>query len=226
MAHRQVVAGNYEDKYNTTNPVARRLVDGFIASFRRALQNSKQPRRIGEFGAGEGYLTRILAASFPQSVVGASDVSRDILHVAKENLEGSAVALSVQDVENLAYRDDSFDLIACCEVLEHVSRPQKALREINRVAKDRVVFSVPREPLWRILNCLRGKYLASLGNTPGHVNHWSKSGFVDLVQRHGFLVIEVTSPLPWTMVLAQKKAGGLQAPLTYPAQALSAFSRR
>jgi ubiquinone/menaquinone biosynthesis C-methylase UbiE len=205
MAQRQVVAGNYEDKYNTTNPVARRLVDGFIAAFRRALEDGEHPRRIGEFGAGEGYLTRILAARFPASVIDASDLSRDILQLAKKNLEGGAVTLSVQDVENLPYREDSFDLIVCCEVLEHVSRPEKALAEINRVAKDRVVFSVPREPLWRILNCLRGKYLASLGNTPGHVNHWSKWGFVDLLRRHGFRVLEVSSPLPWTMVLAQKE---------------------
>ena len=36
---------------------------------------------------------------------------------------------------------------------------------------------MPREPLWRGLNMARGAYLKDLGNTPGHVNHWSKRSF-------------------------------------------------
>jgi hypothetical protein len=59
---------------------------------------------------------------------------------------------------------------------------------------------VPREPLWRGLNLARGAYVQSLGNTPGHVNHWSRRGFVRLLARHG-RVIEVRSPFPWTMLL-------------------------
>ena len=39
----------------------------------------------------------------------------------------------------------------------------------------------PREPLWRGLNIARGAYLKDLGNTPGHLNHWSKRGFVALL---------------------------------------------
>ena len=37
-----------------------------------------------------------------------------------------------------------------------------------------LLVSVPREPLWRGLNMARGAYMRDLGNTPGHVNHWSK----------------------------------------------------
>ena len=58
------------------------------------------------------------------------------------------------------------------------------------------------EPLWRALNVARGAYLRDLGNTPGHVNHWSKRGFIDLLERHGDLV-EARSPFPWTMLLVQ-----------------------
>ena len=48
----------------------------------------------------------------------------------------------------------------------------------------------------------RGAYLRDLGNTPGHVNHWSKRDFVSLLSRHG-KVEEVRSPLPWTMLLVR-----------------------
>jgi hypothetical protein len=61
---------------------------------------------------------------------------------------------------------------------------------------------VPREPLWRVLNLARGKYLADLGNTPGHVNHWSRGGFLDLLSRR-FEIVEARTPLPWTMALCK-----------------------
>jgi hypothetical protein len=48
----------------------------------------------------------------------------------------------------------------------------------------------------------RGAYVRDLGNTPGHVNHWSKRSFVETVSRHG-QVIEVRSPFPWTMLLVR-----------------------
>jgi hypothetical protein len=72
-----------------------------------------------------------------------------------------------------------------------------------RVARGgNLLVSVPREPLWRGLNMARGAYLRDLGNTPGHLNHWSRRGFVALLSRHGE-VREVRSPFPWTMLLVR-----------------------
>jgi hypothetical protein len=70
------------------------------------------------------------------------------------------------------------------------------------VAGRHLLVSVPREPLWRALNVARGAYVRDLGNTPGHVNHWSRRSFVDLLARHGE-VAAVRSPFPWTMALVR-----------------------
>jgi hypothetical protein len=48
----------------------------------------------------------------------------------------------------------------------------------------------------------RGAYWRSLGNTPGHLNHWSKGSFVSLLGRYGS-VEQVRSPFPWTMLLVR-----------------------
>ena len=77
-----------------------------------------------------------------------------------------------------------FDLVLAIEVLEHVPDPAAALRELARVARRDVVLSVPREPIWRAANMARGKYWGDLGNTPGHIQHWSRAGFVRLVGAH------------------------------------------
>ena len=88
------------------------------------------------------------------------------------------------------------------EVLEHVPEPETTLGEMARVARRWLLVSVPREPLWRGLNMARGAYWGALGNTPGHLNHWSKRGFVELLGRYG-TVEEARSPFPWTMLLVR-----------------------
>jgi hypothetical protein len=88
------------------------------------------------------------------------------------------------------------------EVLEHVPDPGGVLAEMSRVASRWVLVSVPREPLWRVLNMARGEYLRDFGNTPGHLNHWSKRGFRKLLTRYGEIV-ELRSPPPWTMALVR-----------------------
>jgi hypothetical protein len=87
-------------------------------------------------------------------------------------------------------------------VLEHVPEPEATLAEMARVARRHLLVSVPREPLWRGLNMARGAYLRDLGNTPGHVNHWSKQSFVSLLARYG-TVEQARSPFPWTMLLVR-----------------------
>ncbi len=70
-----------------------------------------------------------------------------------------------------------------------------------RVSRRHVIFSVPREPVFRGCNLVAGRYVSDLGNTPGHLNHWSKRSFTKFVGTvadvHG-----VTTPFPWTTVRA------------------------
>ncbi|MGI8903885.1 MAG: methyltransferase domain-containing protein, partial [Solirubrobacteraceae bacterium] len=94
------------------------------------------------------------------------------------------------------------ELVSAIEVLEHVPDPDRTLGEMARVARGHLLVSVPREPLWRGLNLARCAYVRELGNTPGHVNHFSKKGFVKLLARHGE-VIEARTPFPWTMALVR-----------------------
>ena len=97
---------------------------------------------------------------------------------------------------------NEFDLACAIEVLEHVPDPEHTLAEMARCAERHLLVSVPREPLWRGLNMARGAYWSDLGNTPGHLNHWSRRSFVRLLSRHG-QVVEVRSPFPWTMLLVR-----------------------
>jgi len=107
-------------------------------------------------------------------------------------------------IYDLPYPDKSFDLVVCCEVLEHLEKPRQGLAELARVARRNVILSTPREPLWRMLNVARLKYLKDLGNTPGHIQHFSRDNLVRLAEQC-LSVKEVLMPLPWTIILGEPR---------------------
>jgi SAM-dependent methyltransferase len=102
----------------------------------------------------------------------------------------------VASAYDLPFSNSEFDLVICCEVLEHLHDPDLALREIRRVTAKYCILSVPNEPIWRLLNMARGAYIPDLGNTPGHINHWTCKSFQLYVDRY-FQILETIRPLPW-----------------------------
>jgi len=91
--------------------------------------------------------------------------------------------------------------VVCCEVLEHLENPQQGLKEIKRISQNSIV-SVPIEPWWRILNLIRLKYLKDLGNTPGHINHWSVAKFNKFLKQK-LKVKNTKIPFPWQIYYCQ-----------------------
>lgn len=193
-------AGNTYDKYATKNPVERRLMVNFMAKL-DALLPSGNVCRVLEVGTGEGHVAAHIRGRYPSASVVGIDLP-DAGLADQWRLGGLTAAFASGD--QLPFPDSSFDLVLAVEVLEHVTVPGAVLDEISRVARKAVVVTVPNEPIWRIANMARGKYLGQLGNTPGHIQHWSRRSFTDLVSSH----LRVTSSqgsFPWTLVGAQTK---------------------
>jgi ubiquinone/menaquinone biosynthesis C-methylase UbiE len=191
------VAGNTYDKYATTNPIERRMMDGFFSALDQSLDRL-EPQVVVEVGAGEGHITERLRHRFPDATVVGLDLPDDTLTDAWTSV---ATPMFMGDATTLPFADQSIDLVVALEVLEHVPDPRRALWELARVCRGTAVLSVPREPIWRIGNMVRGRYVNALGNTPGHVNHWSARSFRRFVGQ-SFVTESVTNPLPWTMVRA------------------------
>jgi 2-polyprenyl-3-methyl-5-hydroxy-6-metoxy-1,4-benzoquinol methylase len=194
------VTGNTYDKYGSTNPVVRRL----MANFERTLEElfvKAAPKTLLDVGCGEGVLTHEWAKRVDGQVVGI-DLDDPHLHAEWEKRQAPNLEYRVLKAENMPFEDKSFDVASAIEVLEHVPDPEHTVAEMARVARGHLLVSVPREPLWRGLNMARGAYWKDLGNTPGHLNHWSKRSFVQLLSKHGE-VVEARSPFPWTMLLVR-----------------------
>ena len=197
----EVPTGNTFDKYGSQNPVVKRLMAGFHETLDE-LWAKAAPESVLDVGCGEGVLTVEWAERLGDGRIVGIDLDDPKLREEWEKRSRDNLEFRAEEATHLSFRDDEFDLASAIEVLEHVPEPEATVAEMARVARCHLLVSVPREPLWRGLNMARGAYLRDLGNTPGHVNHWSKHGIVSLLARHGE-VVEVRAPFPWTLVLAR-----------------------
>lgn len=195
------VTGNTYDKYGSTNPVVKRLMANFEGTLEE-LFTKAAPQSLLDVGCGEGVLTHEWAQKLEGKRVVGLDLDDPHLHEQWKTRQAPNLEYVVMKAENLPYADGEFDLATAIEVLEHVPDPEHTVAEMARVAQRHLLVSVPREPMWRMLNMARGAYWKDLGNTPGHLNHWSKRSFVRLLSQHGE-VVEARSPFPWTMLLVR-----------------------
>jgi 2-polyprenyl-3-methyl-5-hydroxy-6-metoxy-1,4-benzoquinol methylase len=196
-----VVTGNTYDKYGSSNPVVRRLMSGFESSLQELFELAA-PRSLLDVGCGEGVLVHQWAQRLGEGRVVGIDLEEDSIQAGWAEHQAPNLEYRVMEAGDLPFADDEFDLASAIEVLEHVPDPEHTVAEMARCAERHLLVSVPREPLWRMLNMARGAYWPALGNTPGHLNHWSRRSFIELLSRHGE-VAHVRSPFPWTMVLVR-----------------------
>jgi 2-polyprenyl-3-methyl-5-hydroxy-6-metoxy-1,4-benzoquinol methylase len=197
----EVPTGNTFDKYGSQNPVVRRLMSGFHRTLDE-LWTRAAPASVLDVGCGEGVLTLEWAERLDTGRIVGIDLEDPKLRAEWARRERPNLEFRAEEATRLSFGDGEFELAAAIEVLEHVPEPEATLAEMARVASGHLLVSVPREPLWRGLNVARGAYWRELGNTPGHLNHWSKRGFVSLLSRYGD-VVEARSPFPWTMLLVR-----------------------
>jgi 2-polyprenyl-3-methyl-5-hydroxy-6-metoxy-1,4-benzoquinol methylase len=196
-----IVTGNTYDKYGSTNPVVRRLMGNFERVLDELLARA-DPDSLLDVGCGEGVLVHRWAERLPEARLVGIDLQEQSIQAGWSAHQAPNLEYRTMQGMDLPFAENEFDFASAIEVLEHVPDPQHTLAEMARCARRHLLVSVPREPLWRALNLARGAYWSELGNTPGHLNHWSTRSFVRLLSRHGEIV-EVRSPFPWTMLLVR-----------------------
>jgi len=191
---------NYQ-KHASKNPLQKFLIEKFYSTMFKIVKPTK-PQKILDVGCGEGFTLVNLSRNKIGKTYEGVEYSNNSIRLAKKLYPG--LNIKKGDIYDLQYRDNSFDMVICTEVLEHLKDPQKALRELARVTSKYVLFSVPNEPIFTLANLMRGKYLKTLGNHPGHINHWTQHAFKKYLRKNGFKISTSKTPFPWTLVLARK----------------------
>jgi SAM-dependent methyltransferase len=192
-------AGQDARKYATRNPVVQRLIGRWLAATSAAIAAGELGADYAhvDVGVGEGLaLDRLIPMGAP--VVGV-EYRVDKLRVAQGSLTGLSGV--VGDAGMLPVRDQSADLVTCIEVLEHLTDPGVAVRELARITRQRCVVSVPWEPWFRLGNLGRAKNVTRFGNDPEHLQAFSPRS-LEALMRRSFSEVRLIRAFPWIVAVA------------------------
>ncbi len=142
-------------EYKLTTPWHRIVVE-FLNNIE--LKNKK----VLEIGCGYGSLSVYMAKKGAK--VTGIDISSEAIKISKRNasLNGQKIILKQASGENISFKDQFFDLVVCCETLEHIPNYKKVIDEIIRVTKNsgNIIITTPNS-----FN-LRGFYLRIKSRQP------------------------------------------------------------
>lgn len=191
---------DFSGKYKNRGFISKYLVNKYFIAVGKLLDKTNNVSTAHEVGAGEG-LSTVRLSKIVENLSASEYVEKALITAKKNNPDIKVFQESIYDLQ---YKNSSVDLVFLLEVLEHLDYPELALDELKRISKRYLILGVPREPLWRFLNVCRFKYLKSYGNTPGHLNHWSKKSIIELIEKKYGKVIALEPVIPWTIILAER----------------------
>lgn len=191
---------NFE-KHTTKNPIGKIFLENFLKTV-IATTKLLNINTVLDVGCGEGFtLARLKAAKIGKTHEG---IEKDETSIELGKKLYPTLSIQEGDIYKLPYKNNSFDLVVCTEVLEHLENPKKAYKELLRVSRKYVLLSVPNEPWFTFQRMARFQNLRHLGAHPEHIQHWGSRSFLKFAKVKGVKIIEKKYPLPWTMVLVKK----------------------
>jgi ubiquinone/menaquinone biosynthesis C-methylase UbiE len=206
------------------------------------MQLNLKGKKVLDLGAGQGYFTKLLYDALhakgltPDDIITASDYS-------PQDYKFDRIPCQFGDFNvGLPYEDDTFDVVCCIEVIEHIEDQFKLMREIKRILKpggmvfittpnimninSRIMFlGYGLYPLFDVLSVSGDK--ASLY---GHIHPISyyyfsyiarRTGFKnvqfspDKIKRSSVFLIIFTYPIIWIMGFSHKLSLKRKKPETF-----------
>jgi len=172
----------------------------------KAIENNISTGTIFDMGCSDG-LFMDLAGERGWDPYG-SDLNKEKLSIATQRHNGKVTDDSIYD---LSWNNEQFDAVRLCHVLEHLTDPVEALKELKRILRkngilnigipifdDSIYKLVNRIPNTRFMN----KMIKNLGwmDPPHHLTIWSTGTILKILEDLGFSVIWTayrSDVLPW-----------------------------
>jgi 2-polyprenyl-3-methyl-5-hydroxy-6-metoxy-1,4-benzoquinol methylase len=156
-------------------------------AMRRAWLSKQVVGTVLDVGCNHGYASCVMALAADE--VTALDTDPAVL-VSARNLARQCgirgVSFAIGDAYRLPFDDRSFDTVTLLEILEHLERPHAAVGEALRVARQRVIITVPAK--------------GYMTNTVGHIQDFDIDDIVAMLPHASY----ACSHPPFTFVMYEK----------------------
>ncbi|MDP7247351.1 MAG: class I SAM-dependent methyltransferase [Candidatus Peribacteraceae bacterium] len=190
-------SGNW-DKYMNAGKIQAFFVKRFLVHI-LDLFGKTNGKSVLDLGCAEGFVINKIKNKYPSVRCEGIDIDEAALSRGR-NLHPDLI-LKTGDLLNTSEINVDTDVVMCLEVLEHLPDTKSALSSLRTLNKNYLILSVPNEPLFRISNFLRLKYILRFGNRPDHVHCWGRRKFSKIIKDAGFEIIDQRYPFPWQIYL-------------------------
>lgn len=106
-----------------------------LPSYFKEFIGEKKKIRIADLGAGAISTTGTTWPGVEVEIVASDSLAEEYMELWKQQGYTPLVPIEKQDMEQLTYEDNSFDVVHCVNALDHTVNPLKAIREIQRICK-------------------------------------------------------------------------------------------
>lgn len=150
----------------------------------------KKPKKILDTGCASGWFISKISNKFPDTECFGVDIYKDAIEYAKKRYKN--INFTIADAHKLPYKNNSFDMVVCTEVIEHLNNPEIALGEIHRVLeKDgKCIIEVDSgNLLFTIVWFLWTKFIGQVWHE-AHLHSFNPQKLEKLLRRVGFTVLQ------------------------------------
>mgnify|MGYP005848694285 CR=1 FL=1 len=202
------IISNYQAKYYNKGDYSaiHPYIDRKIGIIKRYFSNFNN-LSILDIGCYTGEVTAEL------KLLGAKAIGCDISLISLQKAKEKNVEVVQVDVsDNIPFKDNSFDLVYCSEVIEHLMDTDKFLIEIKRTLKTEGLLFLTTPNIVALKNRFRllfGKYPFNLEykmGGAGHVHLYNKEKLNEQLKENGFNVIKFygINIIPWSLCTKSK----------------------
>jgi len=182
---------NKDKYYDSTIEAPPATMDVYYASVSHRIiieriKKAGKGLKILDVGCGEGLLGSFLVKD--NEVFGVDIHENKIKNCSNKGIK----AKLVEEDSFLPYADNIFDVVTCCEVLEHLKDPFKMVSEIYRVLKKNGIFLSTVPNMYDLRTRLFFPFGAltkiTFGANLGHIRFYSKKTYKKLIEDAGFFI--------------------------------------
>jgi ubiquinone/menaquinone biosynthesis C-methylase UbiE len=135
-----------------------------------------------DIGGGEGYLASIVKKQ-TKAKVKISEIDENAGVIAKKIYD---IDYTTDDIRDLPFKNNEFEVVTCSETLEHVDDWEKGLEELIRITDKLLVISVPHDPIETVKFNRENKIIGS------HINYFDINSFDFLKNQNIEFTVEKT----------------------------------
>lgn len=175
--------------------IQRAFYDQYVAIKQKLNRHIWPNDQILDIGTGTGEIAFEIAKNASISRCIGADISPDMIDIANKKraeLRQKNVTFQVEDAYNLSFQDAEFDKVICCNALQTMKMPIKAIQECNRVLKPggeflSFTYCFGDSGLWERLKLIKWVVLYGM---PKYWENFTRVALTGLFEKVGMTVLE------------------------------------